>query len=189
MNTPVAFGRPSGYGLIPRDEFVMVVNRSAPVADSNPTSETISAGEVVIFTLLSSARITADGLTPQPHPGSANSVMSCVNHKWAAAENAAGLWGVAVENIGPGLQGRVQVRGRVKCNVWNSLNAAIVPGDQLVANATKAGYLDATGVPATATAVRRVLGLALEPLGGTTSTGSQMLILFDGLNGLAGCNG
>ncbi len=189
MNTPVAVGRPSGYGLIPRDEFVTVVNRSAPSGDSNPTSETITAGELVLFTLLSNGRITADGLTPQAHPGSANSVLSCVNHKWAASENAAGLWAVAVENIAPGAQGRVQIRGRVKANVWRSDNTDIAPGNQLVANHSKAGYLDGYGLPASATAVRRVLGLTLEPMTGTTSNGTQMMILFDGLNGLAGCNG
>lgn len=174
-----------GIGISFSDVDVQAWNRSGS------GTSTVNAGDLVCFTFLNSNPIVASGeASVSIVPGAKNSVFANFNRAAAANDAQASFFGVAMETILGNKRGRVRVRGIVpKANVYHTSNSATSAGMALVANSTKATYLDALGRGTTATANRKILGLCLETLAASTSVGGQIAILFDGINGFGGSNG
>lgn len=161
---------PPGWGVAPGEHDCIVTARNGA----------LSKGYCYTFAALQSAQITNDSVTLSTTPGDVGYPYANATGT-AAADARAGRFCVALEDIADGATGRVRVRGIVSCAVKDTTNNPIPIGKELYAIAS--GFLEARTIN-TGTSPRKYLGLTLEANSSTPSTATQLLVDFDGWNGV-----
>lgn len=178
----------SGTGVFPADVDVNVVNRST-------ASTTLVAGDVVSFCITQRANISVGSLdTISYHPGTRGSIFANVSKAIAAQDRDTGLAGVMLETVPYRGIGKCRVRGIALANVASGTSASIPIGATVTfpmfANAaTLSGYFEAANSQASAGVIAKVFGFTCASIAdAATSTGAQIPVCFDGINGMGGLN-
>jgi len=151
----------------------------------------VSAGRTYCFALLQNSTITADGETLSTDPNAPGFPYASIV-VGSANDRRTGRYCVALESKNDGELCRVRVRGLVRAFVYNSANANIVVGTELILGnpvTSIATGLDAASTGITGgTTLRKIVGLAMEAYSSTPSDGTTMVVDFDGWSGLGSAN-
>lgn len=163
---------PEGLGVAPAEQDCYVIARGG----------NLSKGYCYPFAAIQSSVISADGVTLSPIPGNEGWYFGNASSTINTNDCRAGRFCIPLENILDGQAGKVRVRGLVKAFVRESNNTAFTVGAELsmVGGNAALNAVVATG----GNTPRKLLAIALEGNSSTPSNATEIMIDFDGWDGI-----